>query len=332
MTEYTNKNLGFLSSEILATKLRSMLDEIEVAATHGNHASTTVLAVSVIEGLCNDLVGLEGITAEQVPKQWDQFDGKYVDRSRLRLITLLKILRKAKMLPKAFLPYYDTLRVERNRIHPAADSSDRPSIPLSTAQLSLAALNALIEKYEAIRFAGGQKWRLTNGIATVVESNRIYLPAASHSIPLLVSEEPATTFQSLVCQVHIPQDGILNFVYSYVSQDHFMAARIEGRNDNGRGRDNGKLVCHKWTEWRIDADYTVASEPDPAMREFELKVVMGSQGHFAVFVNGTQLELEGDVGWDFDPNGKIGFLAEQKNITISNLVCVPASASGAVSP
>ncbi len=305
--------------------LRSVLDEIDIVASTGAHRSTTYLAVSAIEGLCDEILNLLGTQPSDAPNAWPKVKNTYKKRHKdnFSLHEILKVLQAVDALPKDFEHLYDDpLRTYRNYIHPDREIREiqkQEPIARSVALLALAALNALIEKYENLRFAAGQKWRLEDGLAHVPQTNVILMPQnPGEYVSLLTSEFPAEHFREMSFRVIIPPDAIFNYVYNFVSLDQFMAARIEGRQKaDGNGCDNGRLRCPLWRAWYISDRYE--SEPDPSLRQHTVKVVMDPSGNFTLTVDQVPLKLKGGAGWDFDPQTKVGFMTELGTVSIVDL-------------
>jgi hypothetical protein len=308
MADLTNKNLDFLPDTKLITILRSVLKEIDIVASSGAHRSTTYLAVSAIEGLFRELLKLLKIDSTSVTAGiWPTVDGKPKKADKLDLADLEKILIDAQALPEEFNKLYSVVRTFRNDIHPALELEDLKSINQSIGQLALACLNALIEKYEFQRFIATERWRLEYGLAQVPGANAIHMPQQPGEFKsLLISELPATDFREVSFRLTISPGAIFNFVYNYFSRDKFMAARIEGREQvNGKGLDNGRLVCKKWEAWVITDKYTDKTEPKTHLREHSVQVFLGQLETFSVIVDGEQLILEGENNWHFLPKGKL---------------------------
>jgi hypothetical protein len=207
-------------------------------------------------------------------------------------------------------------------MHPACEIKDQTPIAQSIAQLALAALNALIEKYQLRRFVAAQEWTRVYGLAQVPADNVIHMPQnPGENASVLISELPAERFQKIKFEVIIPPGAIFNFVYNYFSLDQFMAARIEGREGgDGRGLDNGRLICTKWQVWTISGRYSAASEPKPRQHQHAVQVVLNPPGTFDLSVDGVPLTLEGGVSWDFNPQGKVGFMTEIGGVSVKDLM------------
>ena len=327
MADLTNKNLDFLSNEELINVLRSTLEEIDQVASLGAHKSTTYLAVSAIEGLFGELLKLKKLQSNTVPPDiWPTYkdcDGNKHPKKfeNLTLHEKEQILQNMGALHPDFKTIYKTVRKFRNYIHPDAEMDNRTPIKQSVAQLALACLNAFIEQYECVRFVAEHEWQLPYGLAQVPVSNVIHMPQnPGDHVSLLVSELPAKDFRKITFQVSIPPGGIFNFVYNYYSKNQFMAARIEGReSQNGKGLDNGRLRCIKWRVWSVNARYTDVSEPSPKLREHSMQVIFDPPGTLSVIVDGKILAFEGDISWDFDPQGKVGFMTEWGLVSIVDL-------------
>ncbi len=332
MTRFTNQNLEFLSNEDLIRVLQSVLREIDVVANAESYRSTTYLAVSAIEGLFGELRKLLDITPKTVPSgQWPQTKNKDKNKIRdktineLKLEDMIEIFKAMSKLPQNFEALYHAVRHFRNYMHPESELKDLRTdfepIQQSVAFAALACLSALIEKYESIRFVAGQQWRLMYGFAQIPSNNLMHLPH-NDFVSLIVSEQPADHFREINFRLKIPRNGIFNFIYSYSSKDDFLGARIEGReSEPGKGLDNGRLHCAKWRDWSLTARYK--HEPDPSLREHAVKIVLDPTGTFNLVVDQVQLELEDNVSWDFDPQKKIGFMAEHKLITLADMMVIP---------
>jgi hypothetical protein len=323
MTNLTNKDIEFLSNRDLIDILRSVLNELDVVASGGAHRSTTYLAVSAIEGLFGEILTLLRIqpTGGTIPPQWPCKQGKPKALDELTLEDREKILQAASALPSDFENLYGPLRRFQNYMHPARELKNQTPIAQSVAQLALASLNAVIEKYQFRRFVAMQEWTRVYGLAQVPEANVIHMPQnPGENVSILVSELPAERLRRIKFDVVVPPGAVFNFVYNYFSLDQFMAARIEGREgQNSRGWDNGRLVCTKWQAWTISDRYTNDSEPSPRQYQHTVQVTLDPLGTFAMDVDGVQLALDGGVSWDLNPQGKIGFMTESGAVSVKDL-------------
>ena len=343
MVDDLYQKLDFLSNDDLARVLRSILEEMDLVASIGAHRSTLYLAASAIEALSGDLVKLKRLEDQKAENPtWpvEKVGGQKKHLESLTFEEKLAVLEAASLLPKKSQELFQVIRQMRNYVHPDKEVrklSDLPSVPQSRAQVAVACLNALIELYKSLRFVAGQEWRLRNGYAKIVTSDKastILLPAfmreKEHSI--LTSELQAERFQLVSFDVLIPKGFIFNFIYNYEFSRQFRGARVDGRGRNGSGGDNGRLVFFDENHWSRDFEYSTDTEPDPESPEHTVRVTLGSRETFSIEVDGKLLVLDSGRGWDFDPTKKFGFMAEHGPVTISNLVCVPALASGASDP
>lgn len=312
MTDFTNKNIEFLSNRELINILRSVLEEIDAVASVGAHRSTTYLAVSTIEGLCGELLHLLG---KPVP-----------DRSQAKL----SALRSEGALPKDFESLYDApLRTYRNFMHPSRELTEvviekrLTPIAQSVAQLALGGLNALIEEYADRRFFAGYQWQVEHGLAQVPSAHALQMPQKPGDNPylsLVVGELTAKQIQRISFEVDVPPDAIFDFVYSYFSKNQFMIARIEGRlGPNDIGLDNGVFQCATWGVLSSSGRYKLDSEPDPNKRSHAIEVSFSTHGSMTLTVDGVQLALGKGADWNFVPKGKIGFMSEWGMISIVDL-------------
>jgi hypothetical protein len=317
MTNFTNKNLDFLSDEKLINILNSILDELEIVIAAGAYRSTTYLAVSAIEGLFRRLIDL--LRIQPKTPEWPQRDkkGNFKALTDLSLFEMENILAANGGLPQDFENLYNPLRNYRNYMHPKLEIEDRP-INQSIGFIALACLDALIELYSPLRFVAGHQWRIIYGLAQVPENSVIHMPHAGDHVSLLVSEKEARTFQEITFRVIVSPGTVFNFVYNYFSPDKFMAARIEGRPEYGKSGVNGRLVCTKWRSWFISGQYIVTSEPDPQKYEHIIRVVLNPSGNFSVIADQQKLELA-NVDWGFNPAGKVGFMTELGLVSILDL-------------
>ncbi len=318
MANLTNKNLDFLSNEELINVLQSVLNELDVVISAGAHRSATYLAVSAIEGLLGELIRLLRISPSTIAGHWPQYRGKDKGFDHLTLEDKINIFKYSGALPVSFDEnLYHTVREYRNYMHPMVELKDLRPIRQSVGQLALGCLNALIEKYESMRFVASQRWQLVGGLAQVPANNVIHMPQKpGEFISLLVSEQSAKDFRGMKFRVIIPPGAIFNFIYSYFSLNEFMGARIEGRE--GYKGLAGKLKCTKWEAWTIDDQYTASSEPDPLLQEHNVEINLDSPEDFSIAVDGKYLELK-RTDWDFRPEGKIGFITEWGGVSILDL-------------
>jgi len=160
-----------------------------------------------------------------------------------------------------------------------------------------------------------------HGLAQVPANNVIQMPQSpGDNVSLLVSELSAQSFREMTFRVIIPPEAIFNFVYNYFSLDQFRAARIEGREGrDGRGFDSGQVLCTKWRAWAMSGRYTNDSEPSPKQRQHTMRVVLDPPGTFALTVDDVPLALEDGVDWEFDPEGKVGFMTECGPVSVADL-------------
>jgi hypothetical protein len=324
MTNLTNKDIEFLSKQDLIGVLRSALDELDVVSSSGAHRSTTYLAVSTIEGLFTKLLTLLKLQPNggNVPPGWPlKKNGSPKPLNKLSLEDKHKILSANRALPANFGQLYEPLRLFRNYMHPVLELRDQQPIAQSTALLALAALNALIEKYQFRRFVALQEWKLEYGLARVVADNVIDMAQTQgEQVSLLVSEVPAQRLRRMKFDIFVPPGAIFNMVYNYVSRDQFMAARIEGRpREDGRGFDSGRLVCNKWRDWRIIGRYVEGTEPNPRQSHHTIEVILDPLGRFDMSVDDQLLQLADEVVWQFVPEGKLGFMTELGPVSVYGL-------------
>jgi hypothetical protein len=322
MATFTNKDIDFLSNRELIDILGSLLQELDVVATSGAHRATTYLAMSAIEGLFGEIMKLLRIQPSTTPDAWPlDKNSEPKALANLKLHEREEILQAAKALPLDFEKLYKPVRKFRNYMHPERELKEQTPIAQSVAQLALACLNALIEKYASRRFVATEVWHVTYGLAQVPAEDVIQMPQKrGESESVLVSDLAAQNFREVTFSVLIPPDAIFNFVYNYFSLDQWRAARIEGREGrNGRGRDNGQLLCTKWPAWAISGRYTNESEPSPKQRQHTVQVVLDPPGTFTLTVDDVPLELQGGVDWEFNPQGKIGFMTEVGLVSITDL-------------
>src|SRR5258708_958962 len=190
----------------------------------------------------------------------------------------------------------------------------------STTYLAVSAIEGLFG--EILKLKGILPSRTV--IPTSWPTDKRCQPKPGEFASLLVSERPVGDFREVKFSVIVPPNAIFNLVYSYYSRDRFKAARIEGRvREDGRGLDNGRLICTKWRVWAIDAPYTAQSEPGPSKHEHSVHLVLDPPGSFALYVDGVSLVLERGIGWEFDPAAKLGFMTEWGAISIADLQVTP---------
>lgn len=324
MTNLANKDIEFLSNQELIGVLRSVLDELDVVSSHGAHRSTTYLAVSTIEGLFTEILALLKIqpAGAYVPARWPlkHKKGPLKHRDELTFEDKHQILSAQQALPSDFDKLYEPLRRFRNYIHPVLEVKKETPITQSIALMALAALNALIEKYQFRRFVASQEWKLEYGSARILADNVIDMAPKPGEVSLLVSEPSAEKFNRVKFNIFIPPGAICNIVYNYISKDQFMAARVEGRvGTNGGGLDNGRLVCKKWRDWRIIGRYPEGREPNPRQAHHTVEVLLDPHGGFDINVDNQQLQLADGATWEFAAQGQVGFMTEEGPVSISDL-------------
>jgi len=320
MVSFTNKDIDFLSNRELVEILKTLLDEVDLVASAGANRSTTYLAVSAIEGLFSEILKLLSIQPRNVTN-WpqDKETNQPKAYSKLYLSEKEKILQDFGALPSDFDKLYAPVRKFRNYMHPDRELIEQTPIKQSIGQLALACLNALIEKYSKKRFTADHVWQLEHGLAKVPSINTIEMifnPSRYGSF--LVSDLPAKSFKKMTFNVLIPPGAIFNLVYNYSSLDEWRAARVEGRVSNdGKGKDNGLIICLKWGAWVNSGQYK--SEPDPKLRQHKIELVLDPTGNFKMTVDGKLLELDNGVDWGFDLEGRIGFMTERGSVSIIDL-------------
>jgi hypothetical protein len=322
MASFTIKDIEFLSNRELIDILRSLLQELDVVASSGAHRSTTYLAVSAIEGLFGEIMKLLRIQPSTVRSAWpSDKKGNPKAITDLNLFERETVLQAEGALPLDFENLYKPVRKFRNYMHPERELKEQTPISQSVGQLALACLNAVIEKYASRRFVATQVWQVMNSLAQVPAENVIQMPQErGDRASVMVSELAAEKFREVTFRVIIPPDAIFNFVYNYFSLDRWSAARIEGREGrNGRGKDNGLLACTKWPTWAIIGRYATKSEPSHKQRQHTMRVVLDPPGTFALTVDNVPLSLQGGVDWEFDPQGKIGFMTENGLVSVTDL-------------
>lgn len=324
MANLTNKDIEFLSNQELIDILRSVLAEIDIVGSSGAHRSTTYLAVSAIEGLFGEIRKLLELqpVAGILPAGWPiKKTGSPKSVSELTLEETEKVLQQAGALPSYFENLYGPVRVFRNYMHPERELKNQAPIAQSIAQLALACLNALIEKYKSKRFVAKHEWHLEYGVTQVPSNNLVPMPQPrSDNVSLIVCNVAAEQIREITFAAIIPPEAIFNFVYNFFSLNKFMAARIEGRvGPTGRGADNGRVLCTRWRAWRMSGRYTNASEPDPKKRQHVVKIILDPPGTFEVIVDDKTLSFEDGVDWEFDPKGKIGFMTESGPVSVNDI-------------
>jgi hypothetical protein len=50
-----------------------------------------------------------------------------------------------------------------------------------------------------------------------------------------------------------------------------------------------------------------------------VRVILDPPGTFTLNVDNVRLELQGGVDWDFNPQGKIGFMTENGLVSVTDL-------------
>jgi hypothetical protein len=320
--EFTNKEIEFLSDEELFDVLLSVLNEIDAVARVGAHRATTYLAMSATEGIFGQILKLKKRvpTATYVPKKWPKWKKAPKPLERMGLLERYRVLQSERLLPRGFAKVFESMIDFRNYMHPDAETADLTPIELSVAQRALSYLNAIIELYQPLRFLAGAEWELIIGKANVPEESKLRLPLPGYDpLSILVSKYPAKRFRSISFRVTIPRDGIFDFVYNFGSYRQFMAARIEGRVDqNGKGYDNGRLICENTRLWNIDAGYI--DEPNPNQSSHIVEINLRSAKTFQLIVDNKEILLEGGNAWNYDPEKRIGFMAEVNPISIADLL------------
>lgn len=319
MGTLTNKDVEFLSNPDLINILHSVLRELDIVGASQTHRSTTYLAVSAIEGIFGELLNLLNLTPTTASWWPKDHSGKPKDRSKLTLDDRAKILENESALPTGFEKLYDPVRVYRNYMHPERELKELSPIAQSVAQLALACLNALIEKYSPQRFAANQIWQVEHGFTKILSNSLIQIsPKSAEKHSVLVSERPASAFREITFDVLMPPDTIFNFLFNYSSLDSWRAARIDARDERSMyAKDAGLLFCNHWPAWSVIGRYV--NEPKADALKHSVVVKLDSPGTFSIVVDGEPLALQRKVEWGFDRGGRIGFMGELGPISIDNL-------------
>jgi len=318
MTSLTNKDVEFLSNPDLINLLRSVLRELDTAGASQAHRSATYLAVSAIEGVFGELLTLLNLTPTTA-KWWPKDRGSPKDRCKLTLEDREKILQAENALPKSFEKLYGPVRVYRNYMHPERELRELTPIAQSVAQMALACLNALIEKYSPQRFAANHIWHVDYGFTQILSKSLIQIsPKSGEKHSVLVTDLPASTFRKISFDVLMPPDTIFNFLFNYFSLDNWRAARIDAREVRSMyGKDAGLLFCNHWQAWHVIGRYV--KEPKGDDLKHSVVVRLESPRKFSIYVDGQILALRRNVDWGFDEHGRIGFMGELGPISIDNL-------------
>jgi len=182
MIEHTNKNVDFLSDPKLVELVRGNLRELDAVIEVGAHKSTLFVAMSVVEGILPELIEQEDLPQLRALPQWPMNPNGSAKKtkSQLNVKERIAILSAISRLPSGFEQTYGPLWDYRNQVHVEAALRQQKPISRSIAQLSVAALNALIEVNKQHRHFAEADWRVKRGIVQYVRKTRqfrIAIPA-----------------------------------------------------------------------------------------------------------------------------------------------------------
>lgn len=314
MTEHTNKDVHFLSDPALVEIVRGNLSELDRVTEVGAYRAMLFLAMGVVEGIVSELIEQEELTRLKGLPQWPMNDQGTDKKSKSKLSEKerLAILSAIGRLPPDFEKMYDRLWDYRNQVHVAAALRQQTPISRSIAQLSLAALNALIESNQTHRRFAGADWKVNRGIvnyARKTQEFRIAIPSDGYPA-VLTTGQWKNSDVTIEVPVHTPPGVLFGFLYNFESLDHFRVIRIDKRPGVG---DDGLLSCDAWPHWR--PLYRLSKKPDATPITHRFKIELSQSKDLKIWVDGNELQVIQGNGaptqWGYEPNKSVGFWVEQ---------------------
>lgn len=310
---FASTDLWFLPTPRLVTIVQEVLGELDQVAQQGSPRSVVFLSSCAVEGmLCH--------MKRQLPNPTDILDAKtFLPSVKDDLAEAILMARP--FLPEWFIAGFKDFWPFRNYVHALNElnlGQDRP-IDNSVARLGLALLSAYLIAFSSRRFIEKEEWQVVTGRPEYHKDPRaLHLPIAerpSHSF-LVRTQPPGSDFE-LKFKVHIPANGMFNFVYNYESARSFKMIRLDKRSGYG-GIHEGLLFCDDWLHW--------THIPPPG---FNPGVPVGTLVHnVAIRAVGGSLsfEVDGQIrtriidgsDWEFDPRLQIGFFNEEVRVTLEN--------------
>jgi hypothetical protein len=314
MAEYTNKDVHFLSDPILVEIVRGNLRELDSVVEIGAHRSMLFLAMSVVEGILSELIEQENLTRLKGLSQWpmNRKGTAKKSKSELSVKDRLAILAAIGRLPPDFEKMYDRLWDYRNQVHLEAALRQQTPISRSVAQLSLAALNALIESNQPHRRFAGADWQVKRGIVQYVRKTdefRIAIPPDGYPA-VLTTGQWQNSDVTIEVIVHTPPGVLFGALYNFESLDRFRVIRLDKRPGVG---DDGLFSCDAWPYWR--PLYRFLKRPDATKRSHHFKIELSQSKELRVWVDDDELQATQGNGtparWEYEPNKSVGFWIEQ---------------------
>lgn len=232
---------------------------------------------------------------------------------------LVEPLLKAKpFLPAWFIPGFNDFWPYRNYVHALNElkkGTDKPITP-SVAYLGLALLNSYLTEFSSRRFIDKVEWEVIAGHPEYHKRTRaLLLPIhkrPAHSF-LLLKDPPGRDF-TLGFKAHIPENGLLNFVFNFKSPRQFKMVRIDKR-PGLHGIHEGLLICDDWFHWTPIAPHGFSPVLDPNI--FEHKVtIQASHGNLSIEIDGQGRTQPGRSSWQFDPGLRIGLFNEEVRVLL----------------
>ena len=314
MIEHTSKDVHFLSDPTLVEIVRGNLRELDNIVEVGAYRSMLFLAMSVVEGVLPELIEQEDLAQLKGLSQWPMnHKGTAKKRkSDLKVKERLAILSAIGRLPPDFEKMYDRLWDYRNQVHLEVALRQQTPIARSIAQLSLAALNALIESNQPHRRFAGADWKVNRGLVQYVRKTqefRIAIPPDRYPA-VLTTAQWQNSDVAIEMTVHTPPGVLFGFLYNFESLDRFRVIRLDKRPGVG---DDGLLSCYAWPHWR--PLYRFLKKPDAAQITHRFKIELSQSKDLQIWVDGDELQVtqgNGALGqWEYEPNKSVGFWVEQ---------------------
>lgn len=314
MTEHTNKDVHFLSDPVLVEIVRGNLHELDSVVEVGAYRAMLFLAMSVVEGILLELIEQEDPTRLRGLPQWPMNHKGTTQKSKsdLKVKERLAILSAIGRLPPDFEKMYDRLWDYRNQVHLEAALRQQTPISRSIAQLSLAALNALIESNQPHRRFADADWKVNRGIVQYVRKTkefRVAIPTDGYPA-VLTTGQWQNSDVTIEVTVHTPPGVLFGFLYNFESLDRFRVIRLDKRPGVG---DDGLLSCDAWPHWR--PLHPFSKRPDVAQGSHRFKIELSQSKDLQIWVDGDKLQVTQSTGtpaqWEYEPNKSVGFWIEQ---------------------
>ena len=290
MAEHTNKDVHFLSDPILVEIVRGNLRELDSVVEVGAYRSMLFLAMGVVEGILPELIEQEEPTRLKGLPSWpmNRKGAAKESKSKLSVKDRLAVLSAIGRLPTDFERMYDRLWDYRNQVHLEAALRQQTPISRSVAQLSLAALNALIESNQSHRRFAGADWQVNRGIVQYVRKTdkfRIAIPPDGYPA-VFTTGKWQNSDSTIEVTVHTPRGVLFGVLYNFESLDRLRVMRLDKRPGVG---DDGLFSCDAWPHWR--PLHRFLKSPDAAKESHHFRIELSRSRDLRVWVDGDELQI-----------------------------------------